>query len=137
MIVRENKGFETNSMYPITDWYNEGNYVIDETTEEGKALAEKILQNYPFYDLVVENGQLIDINIYPDIEFSIDKTQITTTEVANITITNPNTVTAIIDNQEYTVSDGIIEYSNENVGTHQVVLKAEGYKDARITIEVI
>ena len=61
MIVRQNKGFETNSQYPNTDWYDEGNYTVDETTPEGKILAEKIIRLYPNYDLMVENNQLVDV----------------------------------------------------------------------------
>jgi len=140
MIVDKNcKAYSINSKFPngnFTD--NENVYIVDETTQEGKALKEKIIKNYPFFDFVEDTeGNLIDISIYPEIEYSIDKTQITTTETATITINDPAIITAIIDGQEYEVTDGMIEYSNENVGTHEIVLKALGYKDAKITIEVI
>ena len=40
----------------------EGYYLIDESTEEGKLLAEKIWQNYPYFNLVLDNeGNIIDI----------------------------------------------------------------------------
>ena len=62
MIVRKDKSFETNSMFLNTNWYdNEDNYVVDETTEEGQALANKIREHYPYFDIVIENNQLVDI----------------------------------------------------------------------------
>lgn len=62
MIVRANKTYETNSLFPNMDWYNEGNYVIDETTEEGQLLAQKIIENYPYFNFVLDSeGNLIDI----------------------------------------------------------------------------
>ena len=59
-ILRE--GFlETNSLFLNTDWYNEGNEVIDETTPEGKALVEKLLTLSPFYKLIRDSeGNIID-----------------------------------------------------------------------------
>lgn len=59
-IIRE--GFlETNSLFPTTDWYNEGNEVIDETTPEGRALVEKLLTLSPFYKLIRDSeGNIID-----------------------------------------------------------------------------
>jgi len=50
MIIRQNGTFETNSMFPNVDWYNEGNFIIDETTEEGQQLAQLYVDNYPFID---------------------------------------------------------------------------------------
>lgn len=62
MIVRKDKTYETNSMFPNTNWYDEeDNYVVDETTEDGRLLAQKIINNAPFMDLVIENGILVDI----------------------------------------------------------------------------
>lgn len=40
MIVRRDKSFEINSLFPNTDWYEEGNYVIDETKTENHELRE-------------------------------------------------------------------------------------------------
>ena len=140
MILRQNKGYETNDRYLKTDWYNNGRtlYIVDETTSEGQVLAGKIKNAYPFYDFVTgSEGKLIDITEYPLIQYSIDRTTLTTLETANITITDPAIVTAIIDNEEYTVDDGSIEYSNENTGTHTITLKTEGYRDVAIEIEVV
>ncbi|EHQ92123.1 hypothetical protein [Desulfosporosinus youngiae] len=62
MIVKQDKGFETNSFYPDTDWYNDENYVVDETTELGQLLAEKIKKHAPYFEFVLnENRELIDI----------------------------------------------------------------------------
>lgn len=140
MIVRANKGYETNSAYPNTDWYNDGRtlYVVDETTPEGRELASRIMQAYPFYDFVTdENDKLINIIEYPSIQYSVDKTTITNAEIATITIIEPAIVLAEIDGEEYEVSDGEIEYSNENPGQHTIILKSDGYKWVYITIEVV
>ena len=48
MIIRKDKTFETNSLFPNSDWYNEGNIVIDETTQKGQKMAKEYIENYPF-----------------------------------------------------------------------------------------
>lgn len=59
-IIRDNL-IETNSLFPDSDWYHEENEVIDETTEEGKALVEKILALAPAYKLVRDaKGKIVD-----------------------------------------------------------------------------
>ena len=62
MIILSDGNFETNSLFPNTDWYNEGNEVIDETTEEGRLLAEKIMTLFPAYTIVRNaEGKIIDV----------------------------------------------------------------------------
>lgn len=43
-------GYQTNNLYPDIDWYNEGNFIIDETTTIGKQNAQTYIENYPFVD---------------------------------------------------------------------------------------
>ena len=51
MIIRQDKTYETNTMYPNSNWYeDEENYIIDETTDEGKQMAQMYIDNYPFVD---------------------------------------------------------------------------------------
>jgi len=50
LIIKKDKSFETNSMFPSSDWYNEGNILIDETTQNGKKMAKEYIENYPFVD---------------------------------------------------------------------------------------
>jgi uncharacterized protein (DUF1697 family) len=72
MIVTPNKGFETRSDKPNENWYSSNDcYAIDETTKEGKTLAKKIQANYPYYDLVVENGVLTDVTPYNPIDVQL------------------------------------------------------------------
>jgi len=58
---------QTNSMFPNTDWYGEGNEVIDETTPEGRALVEKLFSLAPFYKLIRDSeGNIIDAEDDPE-----------------------------------------------------------------------
>ena len=67
MIVRSDKTYEVNSLFPDSDWYGEGNYVVDETKTENQELIQKIKDNAPYMDLIVENGEIIDIIPRPDL----------------------------------------------------------------------
>ena len=59
MIIRKDKSFETCSLYPGTNWYEgEQNYIIDETTDEGKQMAKAYIENYPFVD-IEHDGEFI------------------------------------------------------------------------------
>uniref|UniRef100_UPI003904D836 hypothetical protein n=1 Tax=Gudongella sp. SC589 TaxID=3385990 RepID=UPI003904D836 len=48
MIIKKNGLAETRSDKPNSDWYNNGNLIIDETAEEGKQMAQTYIENYPF-----------------------------------------------------------------------------------------
>jgi len=61
MIVKNDKTFETNSLFPNIDWYNEENYVIDETKEENQELIRNIKTHAPYMELIVEGGKIIEI----------------------------------------------------------------------------
>lgn len=70
MIVREDRTFEINFRYPNTNWTGEteGVYVVDETTPEGQALAEKIMMLFPYFDLVIVDGELVDVVENPELK---------------------------------------------------------------------
>ncbi|TCM89590.1 hypothetical protein EV294_11255 [Paenibacillus sp. BK033] len=63
MIVRPDGTYESNSLFLNSNWYeNETeNYVVDETTEVGQTLSVKIVSLYPFYNLIIEQGVLVDV----------------------------------------------------------------------------
>lgn len=63
MILKKDKTFETHSNFPSTDWYNEGNLIIDETTEEGQQMAQTYINNYPFVDFNAEGQQVTEVII--------------------------------------------------------------------------
>ncbi|WP_427340660.1 hypothetical protein [Caloranaerobacter sp. DY30410] len=96
---------------------------------EGKQLPLK-----PVYDA---EGNLIGAEELPKIEYTIDKTQITTDEVATITIIKPTIVTAVINEQEYLIEDGTIEFSHFKQGNYEIMLKADGFKPTIIQVEVV
>ena len=75
MIVREDRTYEVNYRYPDINWYGDepGVYVVDETTPEGMALAEKIMMLFPYFDLVVEDGVLVDIVENPTLKDEYDQ----------------------------------------------------------------
>ncbi|MBN7773159.1 hypothetical protein [Clostridium aminobutyricum] len=58
MVVYENKGFETNNLFPNEDWTGKAKYIVKDSTE----LANKISAYAPSYDFVTDgNDTLIDI----------------------------------------------------------------------------
>ena len=58
MIIFENKGFQTRSDKPDSDWTGKAKYIVPDGTE----LANKIISLYPWYDFIIdENGDLIDV----------------------------------------------------------------------------
>jgi hypothetical protein len=71
----------------------------------------------------------------PYVPYTVSNNPIAVNEVTTITV--PSNTIALIDGQEYVIDDGVLEYSNENPGTHQILLRLNGYKDIAIEIEVI
>ena len=57
MILYKNKKFISNSEYPDTDWVGGADYVIP----DGSDLAEKIKAAYPYFELVFDGENLVDI----------------------------------------------------------------------------
>ena len=57
MILYKNKRFISNSEYPDTDWVGDADFVIP----DGSELAEKIKQAYPYFELVFDGENLVDI----------------------------------------------------------------------------
>ena len=57
MILYKNKRFISNSEYPDTDWVGDADYVIP----DGSDLAEKIKAAYPYFQLVFDGENLVDI----------------------------------------------------------------------------
>lgn len=142
IICLETKRYETHSLFPRSNWYTQYTEdkrsswsVIDETKEEGETLTSRIVNSYPFFDLIIENGEVTDIAEWEHVEYAIDKQVITKNEVATITTTPGTTVE--IEGQEYILEDGVLEYSNENLGVYRIILKQERHKDVVIRIEVV
>ena len=64
MIIRQDKSYETHSMYLNENFYpdEEGILLIDETTQEGQRLAQLVIDNSPYFDIVTDgNDNIIDI----------------------------------------------------------------------------
>ena len=57
MIIYKDKRFISNSEYPDTDWVGDADYVIP----DGSELAEKIKAAYPYFELVSDGENLVDI----------------------------------------------------------------------------
>lgn len=74
MIVRKNKDYAVHSSFPDINWEDDDSYIIDETTEEGKLLANKIKEHSPYFDFILDiEGNLIGIT-------PTEKPLLTTTE---------------------------------------------------------
>lgn len=62
MIVFNDKTYSISRNHPNSDWTNVSRFIIDEGTEDGKILVEKIKIHAPYYDFVLYGeGKLIDI----------------------------------------------------------------------------
>lgn len=61
MIINKNgKTYLTRSDKPNENWLNDDNYyVVDDNSE----LSKKIINNYPFINLVIENDFLVDVEV--------------------------------------------------------------------------
>ena len=57
MIVYKDKKFITNSEYPDTDWVGNADFVIP----DGSELAERIKAAYPYFELVFDGENIVDI----------------------------------------------------------------------------
>ena len=57
MILYKDKRFITNSEYPDTDWVGDADYIIPDDSE----LAEKIKAAYPYFELVFDGENLVDV----------------------------------------------------------------------------
>jgi len=85
---------------------------------------------------VYTNGVLTGIANMEYIPYTVDKNPITTVETA--TITAIADVVVIVDGVEYPPEpDGIVSYSNANVGVYEITLKKYGYKDTVVDVEVV
>lgn len=57
MILYKDKKFISNSEYPDTDWVGDADFIIP----DGSELAEKIKRAYPYFELVIDDEELVDI----------------------------------------------------------------------------
>ena len=85
---------------------------------------------------VYDSETLTGIQNLEYIPYNVDKNPITTAETA--TITAIPDVIAVIDGVEYPPeADGIINYSNANIGMYEITLRKHGYKNTSVSMEVI
>ena len=63
MIIYENKGYETRSDKPNENWLADYPDLPQPlfVVPDGSELAQKIIENCPYYDFVVQDGRLTDI----------------------------------------------------------------------------
>lgn len=58
IIFKDTKGFQSRTDKPNENWTDNINVFV---VEDGSELASKILQDYPYFDFVLnENGELVD-----------------------------------------------------------------------------
>jgi len=81
MVVFLNKTYATHSEFTNTNFTDETDvYIVDETTGEGKELAQRIINAYPYYDFVIKDGRLVDIVELPKPEPELQPTPLPTIE---------------------------------------------------------
>ena len=78
MIVnKNNKGFQTRSDKPNSNWLNDDNYIV---IPDGSELANKIMQLFPRFDFVLdENNNVVDV-----VELSKTEAELNQEKVAEI-----------------------------------------------------
>ncbi|HEX2924801.1 MAG TPA: hypothetical protein VHP38_00835 [Ruminiclostridium sp.] len=81
---------------------------------------------------IYRNGTFIKKEPIP---YRITKLYLEPDEVTSIYV--PKGTTASINGMDYEIDDGCIEYSNPNVGVHQIMLKISGYAQTPVYIEVM
>ena len=58
MIIRDDKNIEINSLFPDSDWYEEGNSVVPDGTD----LAAKVKKFAPYMDIIYgSDGSVVDV----------------------------------------------------------------------------
>jgi hypothetical protein len=118
MIVNKlNKGFQTRSDMPNSNWLNDEWYVIPDNSE----LANKIMQLYPRYDFVLnDNNELIDVVEIAKTETEIIQEQID--EIDNeLTKIDSQGVTRHLENaiEACNVYDSLYEATKELINKKQ------------------
>lgn len=63
MIVRKDKSFNKNSLYPNADWIGDADWVLDDNDEKDAEIEEKIISMYPNFELVIsdDGSKIIDV----------------------------------------------------------------------------
>lgn len=150
MIVNKNKNYFRNSAVlseNIMTWPVKETYLVDESTPEGKALADKIERLWPYINLVVKNDTLIDVvdltvkvacpdsaSIGENVNLFIECCE----QSADIAIL------ADIDGTDYTVSDKVDLYdgsgsatlSFDDVGEYTISVTTEQHGTALMKVVV-
>ena len=60
IIDKETKAYQTINLYPDSNWTDipdDELYIVP----DGSPLAEKIIENYPYFEFVEQEGQLVDV----------------------------------------------------------------------------
>lgn len=99
IINKTTKAVQVRSDKPSTNWIGNDYYLIDETTDAGKVLVEKVLSFAPNFDIVLENDEIVDIvqtqnkqNDVPEDPLSTAQKQVTTLGQQVATLTAQNAV---------------------------------------------
>ena len=63
MIIRKDKTYNKNSLYPNTDWIGDADWVLDDNNENDTQIEEKIILMYPNFDFVLNDDgtKIIDV----------------------------------------------------------------------------
>lgn len=149
MIVRRTKDYEQHVQFPNENFNPELTdvaFIVDETTEEGKALAAKIKDLTPFYDFVTnEAGKLIDV-VDTKIQAFADMTRAAIDQVVTVTATLPanTTDTEVI----FKVDDGpeIVEpvtnsqaehsFAFSQPGVYTITVRSQNHGSASVEVTV-
>lgn len=135
MIVYKNGGYETNSLFPNTNFSSHPDnevLIIDETIDQAK--VGQVQKNYPYYDLVLDGaGKPVDISFFQPIQVTVDKLSIfaDSTDTATITATIDDPTSTEVVN--FYVNGTLVSSENAVNGVAEIQINAT--QTGTITIE--
>lgn len=62
LVDKQNRGYMMSPDMPDINWAGDDYFLVDESTKNGRTLADKIIQHAPYFDFVLDkHNQLVDI----------------------------------------------------------------------------
>lgn len=153
MIIRPDKTYETNSLFPDSNWYADQttNMVVDETTPEGRALAAAYAMAWPYVEPVIVDGIVVDVkNIRVKItcpeqatsgsDIDVQITNAGSDTTATIRVTTMDEYGRLVTTEtpvELTAGEGMVVLNFTNTGTYHLEVITANHGTAIATVVIV